>query len=150
MLIACPYCGPRDVAEFTYQGDGNRTRPDPASTDLGAWNEYIFDRVNVAGDHNEIWQHSGGCRSHLFVVRNTLTHKVASVRLVREAPRSVPPTRSIPETVQTALAEQALTAAHRQSKAKSVSRNLPKTVSKSAKAPPRAAANPTRKPGGAK
>ena len=24
MLITCPYCGPRDVIEFTYQGDGNR------------------------------------------------------------------------------------------------------------------------------
>ncbi|RUW18149.1 sarcosine oxidase subunit delta, partial [Mesorhizobium sp. M1A.F.Ca.IN.020.06.1.1] len=27
MLITCPYCGPRDVIEFTYQGDGNRERP---------------------------------------------------------------------------------------------------------------------------
>ena len=27
---ACSYCGPRDVAEFTYQGDANRPRPDPA------------------------------------------------------------------------------------------------------------------------
>ncbi|RUW59314.1 sarcosine oxidase subunit delta, partial [Mesorhizobium sp. M2A.F.Ca.ET.067.02.1.1] len=26
MLITCPYCGPRDVIEFTYQGDGNRQR----------------------------------------------------------------------------------------------------------------------------
>ena len=26
MLITCPYCGPRDVSEFSYQGDGNRTR----------------------------------------------------------------------------------------------------------------------------
>ena len=24
MLITCPYCGPRDVSEFAYQGDGNR------------------------------------------------------------------------------------------------------------------------------
>lgn len=83
MLIACPYCGPRDVSEFTYQGDGNRTRPDPRSQDLQAWNEYIYDRVNIAGDQNEIWQHSGGCRSHLRVVRNTLTHKIASVAYAR-------------------------------------------------------------------
>jgi heterotetrameric sarcosine oxidase delta subunit len=84
MLITCPYCGPRDVAEFTYQGDGNRTRPDPASTDIATWNAYIFDRVNIAGEHNEIWQHSGGCRSHLAVVRNTLTHLITSVRMVRK------------------------------------------------------------------
>jgi methylglutamate dehydrogenase subunit B len=87
MLITCPYCGPRDVSEFTYQGDGNRTRPDPASTDLQAWNAYVYDRLNLAGDHNEIWQHSGGCRAHLAVTRSTTTHKVSSVAFVREAGR---------------------------------------------------------------
>ncbi|TIN59292.1 MAG: sarcosine oxidase subunit delta, partial [Mesorhizobium sp.] len=35
------------------------------------------------GDHNEIWQHSGGCRAHLRVVRNTLTHEISSVAFVR-------------------------------------------------------------------
>ena len=70
MLITCPYCGPRDVVEFTYQGDGNRQRPDPASTDQEAWNAYVYDRLNPAGDHHEIWQHSGGCRAHLAVVRS--------------------------------------------------------------------------------
>jgi hypothetical protein len=38
MLITCPHCGPRDVSEFTYQGDGNRVRPDPMSQDIAAWN----------------------------------------------------------------------------------------------------------------
>ena len=71
MIITCPYCGPRDLSEFAYQGDGNRTRPDPASTDQDAWNAYVYDRLNPAGDHHEIWQHSGGCRAHLKVVRAT-------------------------------------------------------------------------------
>ncbi|MEQ1950625.1 sarcosine oxidase subunit delta family protein [Mesorhizobium sp. CN2-181] len=79
MLITCPYCGPRDVSEFSYQGDGNRTRPDPSSTDQSAWNAYVYDRVNTAGDHKEIWQHAGGCRSHLAVTRNTLTHRISDV-----------------------------------------------------------------------
>ena len=83
MLLTCPYCGPRDVSEFTYQGDGNRQRPAPNSQDLQAWNEYVYDRQNPAGDHNEIWQHSGGCRSHIRVVRNTLTHNVSSAVPVR-------------------------------------------------------------------
>ena len=83
MLIPCPYCGPRDVAEFTYQGDGNRQRPAPESQDLSAWNAYVYDRLNPAGEHNEIWQHSGGCRSHLRVVRNTLTHEILSAAPVR-------------------------------------------------------------------
>lgn len=84
MLINCPYCGPRDVSEFTYQGDDNRVRPDPASTDQSAWNAYVYDRSNPMGDHNEIWQHSGGCRSHLKVTRSTLTHAISSVGFVRD------------------------------------------------------------------
>ena len=84
MLITCPYCGPRDVSEFAYQGDGNRTRPDPASTDQAAWNAYVYDRANPAGELREIWQHSGVCRAHLAVVRNTLTHKISSVAFARE------------------------------------------------------------------
>ena len=136
MLISCPYCGPRDVAEFTYQGDGNRVRPNPMSQDLDAWNDYIFDRVNIAGDHNEIWQHSGGCRSHLFVVRNTLTHKISSVRMVREGPPPPAVRRQIVETVQTALAGQALKTARAAPKKAS-----PKAIAK---------AVPTRKPRGVK
>ena len=85
MLISCPYCGPRDLSEFTYHGDGNRTRPDPASTDQQAWNAYVYDRVNTAGEHHEIWQHSGGCRAHLTVTRNTLTHKISAVAFTRDA-----------------------------------------------------------------
>ena len=84
MIITCPYCGPRELSEFTYQGDGNRTRPDPASADQKAWNAYVYERPNPAGDHNEIWQHSGGCRAHLSVVRNTLTHRISSVGLTRD------------------------------------------------------------------
>lgn len=88
MLITCPYCGPRDSSEFTYRGDGNRERPQPASQNLDAWNEYVYERTNPAGDHNEIWQHSGGCRTHIRVVRNTLTHVISSVQSARgEAPR---------------------------------------------------------------
>jgi methylglutamate dehydrogenase subunit B len=82
MLINCPYCGSRDVSEFTYQAE-DRERPDPASTDRQAWDDYVYDRLNQAGPHAEIWQHSGGCRSHLRIERNTLTHEVLSVASVR-------------------------------------------------------------------
>ncbi|MEO3385789.1 sarcosine oxidase subunit delta [Mesorhizobium sp. CAU 1741] len=85
MLIACPYCGPRDQAEFTYQGDATRKRPDPASTDSAAWEAYVYDRANPAGNHREYWQHAGGCRSHLVVTRDTLTHEISSVAFAREA-----------------------------------------------------------------
>ena len=84
MIITCPFCGPRDSSEFVYREEGGRTRPDQASTDQSAWNTYVYERVNTAGDHEEIWQHSGGCRSHLRVLRNTLTHKILSVTNARE------------------------------------------------------------------
>ncbi|MFZ2102190.1 MAG: sarcosine oxidase subunit delta family protein [Oricola sp.] len=80
MIITCPHCGPRDLAEFSYQGDATRTRPDPASSDQAAWNAYVYDRDNPAGDHREFWQHSGGCRKHLVVTRNTLTHAISDIR----------------------------------------------------------------------
>ena len=85
MLIACPYCGPRDAVEFSYQGDANRVRPDPASDDAKAWSDYVFQRVNTAGPHREYWQHAGGCRSHLVVVRDTTTHEIRSVTYARAA-----------------------------------------------------------------
>ena len=96
MLIACPYCGPRDVAEFTYQGDANRPRPDPASTDLDPWNDYVYQRANPAGPHREYWQHSGGCRSHLLVTRNTLTHEIAGVAFVRSTAPAAKPALAAP------------------------------------------------------
>ena len=87
MIITCPYCGARDSSEFVYQGEGGRTRPDQASTDQAAWNAYVYDRLNIAGDHQEIWQHGGGCRAHLEVVRNTVTHKIVNVALARDRGR---------------------------------------------------------------
>ena len=90
MLITCPYCGPRDLAEFSYQGDANRVRPDPASTDQAAWNAYVFERLNPAGPHREYWQHAGGCRSHLLVVRDTTTHEVLETAFARVTAADTP------------------------------------------------------------
>ena len=53
MRIQCPFCGERDVGEFTYLGD--------------------------AGAHAELWYHAYGCRGWLRVMRNTLTHEVLAV-----------------------------------------------------------------------
>ncbi len=96
MLITCPYCGPRDLAEFSYQGDANRTRPEAGSTDPAAWYAYVYERPNPAGRHSELWQHAGGCRAHLLVERDTLTHAIGSVRDVRDGaaqPALAPPAK---------------------------------------------------------
>jgi sarcosine oxidase subunit delta len=83
MRINCPHCGLRDVAEFSYASDANRVRPDPASTDMDAWNNYVFNRINARGRAREFWQHNHGCRAHLIVERDTVSHQVFSVTLAR-------------------------------------------------------------------
>ena len=85
MRINCPHCGPRDLAEFTCQGDASRVRPDPASADQEAWNRYVYVRTNPRGWHREFWQHNGGCRAHVIVERNTETHDIRSVTFARGA-----------------------------------------------------------------
>ena len=80
MRIACPYCGPREVGEFTYLGDAAPVRPDAAGTSAeDAFFDYVYLRDNIAGEMNEYWYHGGGCRSWLKVARNTLTHEITSV-----------------------------------------------------------------------
>lgn len=84
MIIKCPYCGPRDVIEFIYQGDATRNRPEPASNDRAAWNAYVYERTNTSGSHREYWLHSGGCRQHLVVTRDMSTHAISSVTFARD------------------------------------------------------------------
>ncbi|OGA53002.1 MAG: sarcosine oxidase subunit delta [Betaproteobacteria bacterium RIFCSPLOWO2_12_FULL_62_58] len=77
MLLPCPYCGPRDVTEFTYGGDGDMARPsDPQAASDAQWASYVYIRDNPRGPHDELWQHSAGCRRWIRVRRDTLTHEV--------------------------------------------------------------------------
>ena len=84
MLIHCPFCGPRDLSEFVYCGDADNLamRPHPEATDQAAWNAYVYDRRNPAGEHAEIWQHAGGCRKFLRIIRNTVTHEIVSIEML--------------------------------------------------------------------
>lgn len=89
MRIQCPFCGERDHGEFTYRGDADAQRPDPAAPDaLSLFVEAVHLRTNPAGEHAELWYHSSGCRSWLRVVRDTRSHEIKSVsyatKVVRE------------------------------------------------------------------
>lgn len=88
MLIPCPYCGPRNVAEFTYGGDAGVRRPanPDAATDT-EWESYVYLRDNPRGAHDELWQHTAGCRRWIAVRRDTLTHDV----LAAGEPGKLPP-----------------------------------------------------------
>ena len=77
MLLPCPHCGPRDVTEFTYGGDATVRRPaEPDALSDEQWAQYVYLRDNPRGVHDELWQHTAGCRRWIAVRRNTLTHKV--------------------------------------------------------------------------
>jgi sarcosine oxidase subunit delta len=77
MQIPCPYCGARDVREFSYLGDANAQRPDPAAVDAAQrFMAYVYLRDNPAGIHRELWYHGSGCQAWLVVTRDTVTHAI--------------------------------------------------------------------------
>ncbi|MDX8515656.1 sarcosine oxidase subunit delta [Mesorhizobium captivum] len=78
MRIVCPFCGERELGEFTYLGDAKPQRP-AADAGEDAVYDYVYLRDNIAGAMSEHWYHGGGCRAWLKVMRNTLTHEISSV-----------------------------------------------------------------------
>lgn len=78
MLITCPFCGPRDAAEFTYRGDAAPVRP-AADAGEAAFFDYVYLRDNPAGPFREHWFHRAGCHGWVTVVRDTRTHAIESV-----------------------------------------------------------------------
>ncbi|ARU01388.1 sarcosine oxidase subunit delta [Yoonia vestfoldensis] len=85
MRIKCPHCGERDRREFYYMGDATAlTRP---ASDAGpdAWDDYLHNRDNPAGDTSDLWYHEAGCGAWIVVSRNTLTHAVHGTKLAQKA-----------------------------------------------------------------
>lgn len=80
MLIPCPHCGNRDVAEFTYLGDAKSKRPNPETAKQTAWDDFVYYRDNPIGPHKELWQHNGGCRLIVELVRDTKTHEITKAK----------------------------------------------------------------------
>lgn len=86
MRIHCPFCGERDSIEFTFVGDASCERPDPDAPDAQAqFLAAVYLRDNLAGRHTELWYHVFGCRSWLQVSRDTRTHEIFAVDLVKQA-----------------------------------------------------------------
>ncbi|MGE3148315.1 MAG: sarcosine oxidase subunit delta [Pseudorhodoplanes sp.] len=86
MRIDCPYCGNRDIREFSYLGDAMlKNRPDPNAPDaLTQFTDYVYMRDNPAGLHREFWYHGSGCQSWVVVTRDTRTHEIQSVEAARK------------------------------------------------------------------
>lgn len=86
-LIRCPSCGERAQVEYRYVGDAWRTRPDELEVaDEATWFDYVYIRDNPRGAHREYWQHVGGCRQFVKVIRDTVTHEILGTYLPSEEP----------------------------------------------------------------
>ena len=86
MIINHPILGPRDANEFAYKGDAKLlNRPEWApNSSIKEFHDYLYLRDNPAGEHKELWYHEQGDRSWLIVTRNTLTHSISRVELVKD------------------------------------------------------------------
>ena len=86
LLIPCPWCGPRDEAEFSYGGEAHIVRPrDPYALSDAEWADYLFMRKNPRGRHREQWCHSLGCRRWFNVERDTVSYEIEAVYKIGEA-----------------------------------------------------------------
>lgn len=86
MRIPCPYCGSRDVQEFTCLGSAAPQRPSPEAAE-NAMFDYVYMRDNPRGPHDEYWYHGAGCHAWLIVTRDTFTHAITGAVAAREAAR---------------------------------------------------------------
>ncbi|MET9001236.1 sarcosine oxidase subunit delta [Amycolatopsis sp. NPDC004169] len=90
-LIPCPWCGPREEAEFRYGGQAHLAYPDdPSALSDEDWAKFVFFRENPSGPFAERWSHSAGCRRWFNAVRDTRTHDLLAVYRLDE-PRPVIP-----------------------------------------------------------
>lgn len=86
MRIECPLCGARDRREFYYQGHSVLLERPRADAGTRSWDDYLHNRENPAGLTEDLWYHQQGCGAWLVVSRDTTTHAVLSVRLVKGDP----------------------------------------------------------------
>ncbi|TIW86234.1 MAG: sarcosine oxidase subunit delta, partial [Mesorhizobium sp.] len=54
MRIVCPFCGERELGEFTYLGDAKPVRPEAGASEDEVF-DYVYLRDNVAGQTSEYW-----------------------------------------------------------------------------------------------
>jgi heterotetrameric sarcosine oxidase delta subunit len=91
LLIACPWCGPRDEIEFRYGGQAHLAYPaDPEATTDEEWAGYLFLRDNPKGQWAERWVHTAGCRQWFNAVRDTVTHEISATYPAGHAPPGQP------------------------------------------------------------
>jgi sarcosine oxidase subunit delta len=77
ILLTCPNCGERNVAEFRFGGEykSRPANPEDSASDA-AWTEYLYFKQNKQGVQKEWWYHRAGCGLWFLAERHTKTHQV--------------------------------------------------------------------------
>jgi len=92
LIVNCPWCGEREVTEFSYGGEAHITRPEnPEQLSDEQWGDYVFFRKNTRGIHYERWVHTHGCRRWFNAVRNTVTDEFFGSYKPGGTPPDAPP-----------------------------------------------------------
>jgi sarcosine oxidase subunit delta len=76
ILLTCPNCGDRNVAEFRFGGGVRPRPPDPGAISDAEWTEYLYYRENPAGTQREWWLHGSGCGLWFQAIRDTRSNQV--------------------------------------------------------------------------
>lgn len=82
--VPCPHCGPRNVSEFRYSGEGG-ARPDPATVSPEDWRGYLYLHRNPRGWTKENWYHGSGCRKFFSIERHTHSNEIRAVGAAEES-----------------------------------------------------------------
>lgn len=91
LVVNCPWCGEREVSEFSYGGEAHITRPEePEQLSDEQWGDYVFFRKNPRGVHYERWIHTHGCRRWFNAARSTVTDEFYGSYKPGESPPDVP------------------------------------------------------------
>lgn len=77
ILLKCPNCGERNVAEFRFGGEYKVQPPNPDAPESDrAWADFLYLKENKLGVQKEWWYHRAGCGLWFLAERHTKTHAV--------------------------------------------------------------------------
>ena len=89
LQLNCPYCGPRDEAEFSCGGEAHIARPLAVNKISDReFADYLFLRDNPKGVFLERWRHAAGCRRWFNMARDTVTHEIVEIYPMGSGPAS--------------------------------------------------------------
>ncbi len=89
LKVKCPYCGTRDISEFSCHGEAHIARPvNTHKLSEKEWGNYVFFRKNTKGIHADRWMHAAGCRQWFNMLRNTATDEIIETYKIGTKPKS--------------------------------------------------------------